>query len=379
MTWLDSARQAPLPEVLQHLGVGRVQGNTVGPCPACGVARRGSADRRGPCNVHEKDGAMLWKCQRCDVGGDGIRAVCLSLYGRRFAELGRDEKSGVQDWYSDRGWCAARREHRRPIARPRPPSVQRVTEEDAKLSVEYPPPEEVSLIWDQLVPASDQPRTWRYLQDRGYWLPSQVDLARTWPDSGDIRGPGWWPAGWVDAFPLVFAAYDASGALSSLHARWVPQYGERSAGPASCSKCCKPLLLYEGSARPIEKCGACGWKPDRKTTWPRGYSSRRLLFADEGGVALLRGEPQHKMYLVVEGVTDTLRAASIARHAQWGVLGLTSGGPPALSDVRWPDGAVVGVAMDPDPAGEKYADEISDHVHGVDVRKVTWGGETWSS
>lgn len=74
---------------------------------------------------------------------------------------------------------------------------------------------------------------------------------------------------------------------------------------------------------------------------------------------LLRGKPEHTTFLVVEGVTDLLRASVVAPKVPCGVIGFASGGASALGQIRWPEGARVGIATDADKAGDAYAAEAA--------------------
>lgn len=389
--WIDSSKTVPLADVASHVGVGHVRGRTVAPCPACGAERRGSKDRRGPVDLHERDGRELWHCKRCDTGGDALDMVALVVVGRRMSALDRDGRDLVQAWYSDRGHCEPPSGHHRPVVTPQP-VARRIPE--IEQAPEYLPdgdPEKFWSLCSQIgVGASDDVEPLFYLLDRGYdvrELCARQDIVRATPRALD-NWPAWFPAGHAPRadrpgwrrFRLAFRAYTADGALRGLHFRRVPVYGAGDlAGLPVCEGCGVPLersgaALEPSRRRVLEGCPACGWGPRLKTLWPAGHSAERLLFADAGGVAVMRGEPSApRLTLVVEGVTDLLRAAMVAPLVPCAVIGFTSGGAEALGDVAWRQDAVIAVATDSDKAGDAYAEKAADAVAPRRVVRVRWG------
>lgn len=393
--WIDEAKRTDLADVLQHLGIGHVSGRTCAPCPGCNLERRGSSDRRGPLNLHERGAVTLWHCKRCEAGGDVLDAVAFSRFDRKFSKLDRDDMSWVRRWFSDRGWCEARADAPRPPVRPAPPPVRRIGDGAARHNPDPPPAAEVSALWSACRPwGGETPEGWpedpedvappAYLLDRGYcpWAYAELGLdvvriapsPRQWEAKG-WHSPGWWPAGWLGLFRLVFQAFDVRGNLASLHARLVPTYDRDRLVPI-CDGCGRDLARRAGPrpgafAGVVERC-ECGWKPARKTTWPARCSAEELLFADAGGQAVLRGEPQHQDVLVVEGVTDLLRAALVAPRVPCAVIGFTSGGAQALGKIRWSQGVRVGIATDDDKAGDRYADAAA-RAMTIRPRRIKWG------
>jgi hypothetical protein len=317
--------------------------------------------------------------------------VCFVLGGARFSALTPDDKTKVRAWYADRGWCEAAEGHTRPAVLPAP-KAKRMADDVAQRAAEYPPEGEAERFWALCSPIPTEPESadpWPslYLRDRGLdadLLSKRLDIVRATPARLD-HWPAWWP-GWIAEgdgphwamFRLAVRAYDASGNVRSIHARRVLRYrtfthrGELFADPL-CEGCGEALDRH--ARRIVEKCPACGWAPKPKTLWPVKCSSERLLFADAGGVAVLKGDTSApKDVLIVEGLTDTLRGATVAPSVPCAVLGFTSGGAVALADVRWRRDMRLGVATDDDKAGEAYAEQVADAVRplGVKLRRIKW-------
>lgn len=393
--WVEQAASVRFADVASHLGIAQVRGHTIAPCPnpACGATRRGSGDPRGAVDLADRDGRELWHCKRCNTGGDAFAAVCFVLGGARFSALTPDDKARVRAWYADRGWCDAADGYVRPEVVPAP-TARRMAEDAVQRAPEYPPEAEVARFWDLCsriatdpVAAGDDPWPALYMRDRGLdadQLSGAMDVVRATPIYLP-RWPAWWP-GWISEgdgphwamFRLVVRAYDATGAVRSIHARRVLRYrtftysGELFSDPL-CEACRGTLDRERGRAK--EKCPACGWMPKPKTLWPVKCSSERLLFADAGGVAVLKGDASApKDVLIVEGLTDTLRGATVAPSVPCAVIGFTSGGAQALADVRWRRDMRLGVATDDDAAGDAYAEQVADAVRplGISMRRIRW-------
>lgn len=106
--WIEQARTVDVPTVADALGlsVHRFQGTaaTLGPCPGCGIERRGSSDRRKPVLIrHQGQG---WWCVRCEAKGDALDLVAVRLHGVRLPDLEGDRLADVYRWYTARGWCS---------------------------------------------------------------------------------------------------------------------------------------------------------------------------------------------------------------------------------------------------------------------------------
>jgi hypothetical protein len=216
-----------------------------------------------------------------------------------------------------------------PPAPPRPPTTPS--------PLVRPPRAELDALWaasaevDATGPASEEDLdVCRFLARRRWWPPTiaQLGVCRVLPL--EHAWPSWWPASWARAWRLAVLAFEADGTPAALHARAVTDATPKSRWP------------YGGR--------------------DRAYAFSRLLFADAGGQALLRGErpARCEAVVLVEGITDFLAAAAafLESGAPYAVLGATAGGFGALSDVRLPPDLPVVIATDHDGAGERYATEI---------------------
>lgn len=316
-----------------------------------------------PCPLHNGNGlnfhvdtqTLGWRCHSgCQTPGDAVtflqRTRGLDFPGavRHLAELARvpfpDASSGSRS-------VRVRYPAARPVARQERP------QEPAK----RPPAGEVAALWEACRPVTEATGAeLAFLTGRGWAEHLEVvdflDVARLLPTS--YSWPAWWPERWARGYRLVMPAYEADGALASLHARWV---------------------LPDEARRYTDKDGELQELP--KTRWPLGCQSKELLFACPHALQVLRGVdvPGLRAVLVVEGLTGTLNLAVRVYHladelGTVAVLGATSGGFEALARVRWPSGVEAWVGTDADGAGAKYADKVNSALapRGVKVARVTW-------
>jgi hypothetical protein len=134
----------------------------------------------------------------------------------------------------------------------------------------------------------------------------------------------WWPghtethAAWSERYPVVVPCCDARGSIVSMQ----------------------------------------GISPDDSSKrWPRGASSKAVLFADRGMRAWLAGRaPPPKVLVIVEGVIDYLTVSPLKP-----TLGIAAGFDEALAAVTLPDDTSVyfGTHLD-GTAGYLYQDKVAD-------------------
>lgn len=75
--WLDRLRARAIPELAQLLGLGVGPGRSLGPCPYCQNAKRGSHEKRFPIGVRA-DG-LGWRCHACGAHGDTVTLAAIVL------------------------------------------------------------------------------------------------------------------------------------------------------------------------------------------------------------------------------------------------------------------------------------------------------------
>lgn len=345
--WFADVRAQGVARVAQAFGLelgGPERARWLKPCPACGAGTRHPkrGDKRGAVGV-SKEG-LGWACFECEEKGD---AVTLAALGVTSAIPAKGDKrwADVRRACAERGWCDADPRDGRPAPAVRlvkPPPMP------APAPPKRPPAAEVSALWASslrldAVPSWDD-GDWcgearRYLGGRGLNCGdlSALDVARILPPSEHYAFPAWWPSSWAKAWRVVVQAFEADGALASIHGR------------------------------------AIGEAP-HKTTWPTGADAGELLFADARGLALLRGDAGELAgALVAEGLTDFLAASLWAYLSgrRWAVLAVTAGGALAFAKVRWPAGVPCYLATDNDKTGDGYAAKVRAALPAaVEVRRI---------
>ena len=319
----------PVAEVAVALGMTPGRRESWGPCPACKATRRGSDERhaRGPLQATSSGGG--WVCYRCSERGDGGHLVSWALLGRRHP--GAEGALEIEAWASAHGLCLPRGDGRQPIAyRPPPPPAP-------PPPPSYPPPETLDEV-RRSRPGDDEARVAVVAWLRSRRLDASTRArARIAARTSRALVP--------DGYPLVVPLCDAAGVTRSVHCR---RADERAP----------------------------------KTRSPTGYDVRGLFFADAVALAMLRGTPPGAgCVIVVEGVTDYLRACSIA-PPDVAVLGGISGSFAAIGALAClpPD---VWVVTDADEAGDRYAADVAagcpraHRVRPPDGRDIDSAGWTW--
>lgn len=206
---------------------------------------------------------------------------------------------------------------------------------------DYPPPGEVSALWEACLPVDTtaDTSTWdhdplKWIADRGLDADALAahDLARMIPSGLDL--PTWASFGkrdWRKAgYGLVVGCWTADGKLASLHARLTQSQSNQA-----------------------------------KTLWPKGHESRGLVFANPEALSLLRGQGGAGAIIVLcEGVPDWLTWAveTIA------VFGFTAGGWTEAHARRVLDGSTVVIRRHADNAGAEYTNKVCETFRG---RRVT--------
>jgi len=300
VTWTDQARAIPLPDVLAALGTVPMSRGSYGPCPACGIATRGSEDKRGPLGLGS--GRYGWRCHRCDASGDGLKAVTLRVGGFPLA----------RGWYADRGWCDPERDHQ---SRPVPPPPK------APPPPPLAPPPDPRELADLLSRCTAADPTWT---DRRM-VATLPGLVGCLPESAPLppwarsRAGSWHASGHVALVPC----WGLQGQLLGIRAR--------APGPRT-----------DGTPKALP---------------PSGRSMPRAMMANPTARAWLRGGDAPPAVVLVEGEPAWVRWSHAAPEAA--VMGFVSGSwsPEWAERIRGADAPVV-VVTDHDPAGDKYAAAI---------------------
>lgn len=302
--------------VLARLPRARKSGSRwLAPCPA-------HQDRTPSLQVAQGDVGALVVC----FGGCSPAAIVAAL-GLTMSDLWDDAGERT-------GW------------RPAPAPARPVERDEAPTR-----PEGAADLWRRSGRVWDSPAACAWLRGRGI-DPAAVedaDLARTLPAEGALpswarcRGRDWCETGHA----LVVPMHDHAGELATVHARFI------GADPGDLPK----------------------------SLTPAGASNRGVVMACPLGRLLLAGEARdwpRLLVVVVEGVPDYL--AAVAQHSDAdedapAVLGIVGGGRAgswsADLAARIPAHAEVVLAVDPDEAGERYAEAIRATLPGREVRRWT--------
>jgi len=321
--WINAAKSRDICEVAAALGLEVGRRGAIGPCPACGNARRGKGDRR----LAIVSIGLGWHCYAdgCGAKGDVVDLVSFLVLGKPSSEADREGWRALKTWFAGEGG--------RMVASPAGPPPPN-----------YPPVSEVAALWESCL-RLDGPggvRRWpalhwidrRALDDR---LVAALDLARVAEedtDGGALRLPGW---PWCLLLPLV----DSTGLLRSV--------------------CCR-AVVDPPPDMPV------------KSRALAGYQTGGLVLADPMAMALLSRRPGVAVSTggvswsgvvhIVEGEPDYLTLASHQKRVSDGlttyaVLGWRgSNGLPEDVAARIPESAEVHIwpHQDKNGAGERAAD-----------------------
>lgn len=375
----------PLATVAPALGLRAGPSGSWGPCPCCGVERRGSEDARGP--VGATGDGRAWRCHRCDAGGDAA-ALVLAVATGKSSSPGPD------------GWALAREVAERaalvdsagngprersggPGGTPtRPPPGERSSGPipavlDPVADKPRAPADEVAELWHRCGEALDADAD-AWLRSRGLNPDAVValDLARSWPREPGFTAPGW--AGirrrsWGDGWRLLFPTWGPAGELAGVRARWVDE-----APPPS-------KRMKEVNGQDVLGGGAVYADPVGRWLLERGPSARPgdlvdgTRYAWSGAVVVCEGGPDWLTLATSPGRHKAPTAAA---------LGLWAGAWSADFAARLPPGTTIRLALHADKAGRSYAEKLLrtlprgmrvervDLPEGVDVNDLHMAGTT---
>jgi hypothetical protein len=282
-------------------------------CPAHSERNASCSVTRGP------DGTVRVRCFGCDYTADalGLIATVRSLDAKsEFIEVMAvgAELAGRSDLADEiRGGAPADPQRPR-VVPPLPPALP---------TREFPPVDEVRSLWDASTSVTDDTEVSAYLVGRRLDpdLVALRSLARVLPSDNlpewaRYRGDDWSTLG----YRMISRTWSARGLLASVRA-WRVRAGDTP-----------------------------------KRLPPGGHRATEMALANRRAVAMLMGRAQPRRVIVVEGEPDWI-AASLRTDEP--VLGIGSGWWCPAMAARIPDGADVEIWTHPDPAGDRYAEQIA--------------------
>jgi hypothetical protein len=328
MNWIDQIDALGVMEAGKRLGLRRIDRGHLSPCPACSGERRSRTDDR-PGAVFLVGDGKGWRCGLCSAGGHTLRLVSYAL-GFGILAKGDPRWADLKVKAAEAGLCAASwAEPWQPPPPPRPEPRRRVGAD------------ELAALWERSARPNDDLEVATWLRSRGLDpdLCAERDLCRALPAGALPRWAIFRGAPWSLGWRCLVRAYDASGALASIRARWVkptppPSGGEKTGAAAGGAGSAGAAVIACGLGQQVL---ARGRPP---TWWP---------------------EDRPLQMIVVEGEPDWL-TWGIRMHGECApaVLGVFNGAwVPELSE-RIPLGTQVVVATHHDEPGEKYAKRITE-------------------
>lgn len=282
-------------------------------------------DRTPSCSVKlAADGTIGVHCFACDFGGDALTliAVARGLTARSaFGEVLREacRLAGRHDLEDE---LAGERSDE-----PRAPR-QSAPRPEPQPGPDYPDGTEVEELWEGAIPVSDDTEASALLVSRRIDpdVVARLDLARVLRrDMAIDRLPRW-------------ARYQGVPWRDSGHRMLVRVWDSEG-----CWRSVRAWRVRDGNT------------PKRLP--PAGCKAAGLLLANCRAVAMLRREESPSSVLVVEGEPDWVTRSVV--NPSEPVLGILSGGWHAGFAERIPFGSEVIVRTHLDPAGDRYADEIT--------------------
>jgi len=339
--WIQGAKNARITAIASTLQYSRGNGQSIYPCPSCGLLERGSRDKkRGPVGFSRSE--VAWTCYQCDAKGDVVDFISQHFFQQPLRNLDKAQRSVVRDWFAEQGYCTPSGvpSHVQPDPTTRPP----VTPPPTKGYVR-PPTDELEDLWSQTLTveaALEQHANWgnrlgKWMIDRRF-APKLLDTTkcvRILPLPNDYKYPEWFPHQWGGIYRIAAPCFESDGTFASIHCRSVN---------------------YAKGRQPSGS----------KTRWPTGYEAGGLLMANQQAQDLMKGVRSQSIdgLLICEGITDFMRACEQAHREslQLAIVAGTSGSYKALAKINIPKELKVFIATDTDDSGDDYASEICDHL-----------------
>lgn len=213
-----------------------------------------------------------------------------------------------------------------PRIRPPAPSLPPIEERT------YPPPGEIEALARACVPVTEDREVSRWLASRGL---AAEEVARLGLAMALVPGAPRLPG---------FAAYRGRPWTETGH------------------RLIFPMWDHEGAPRSVRACRVVdGDSPKRLP--PAGYRAHGLLLAEPRAVAMLAGSTRFDRLCVVEGEPDYLTHA-LRQSPDKATIGLVAGAWSAAFAQRIPSNTRIVIRTDHDPAGDKYAEDVSRSLRG---------------
>lgn len=285
-------------------------------------------DRSPSCSVRRgRDGTLAVRCHACGATGDALSLVAV-VHGlsvrRDFRQVLRVAAELAGLWGVVHELETGEATPERPKPTPPPPEPERT----------YPAAAEVARVWGEAIAVTEEPTVAGWLLGRGL-DPERVaadDLARALPRSAALpRWGAYRRVSWTETgHRLIVPMRDAQGVIRSVRA-----------------------------SRVVD-----GDSPKRLP--PGGHKATDLVMACPIGAAMLAGTAIPHELVVLEGEPDFLTWATRKTARATARIGIVTGSWSLAMAERVPAGTQVWIRTDHDPAGEKYASEIT--------RTLRWRG-----
>ena len=338
--WIQHAKAGPVTQIASQLEYERGSGQSLRPCPSCGMIERGSRDRkRGPIGFSRTE--ISWKCHKCGAKGDVVDFVSFHYFQRPLKHLSKPEQAVVRDWFAEKGYCTASGVPSHVLPDPsKRPKVNAPTFEGPV----RPPKEELHALWENtrtFEQAMEEATTWsapicEWLVTRRF-APRVLDdtkCVRVLPPPVDYNFPEWFPHQWAGTYRIAAQCFEPDGSFASIHCRSV---------------------TYAKGRKPAGS----------KTRWPVGYEAAGLLMANNAAVEMMKGKAGTiDAFMICEGITDFMRACEQAHRESLNlaIVAGTSGSYKNLSKMSIPKTLKIFIATDTDDSGDEYAAIICDQL-----------------
>ena len=339
--WIQSAKNARITTAAASLQYSRGNGQSIYPCPSCGLLERGSNDKkRGPVGFARNE--MAWQCYQCGSKGDVVDFVSHHFFQQPLRNLEKNQRSVIRDWFAEQGYCTPSGvpSHIQPDPTTRPVVTPMPTKGYVR-----PPENELQQLWSAsttVEAALEQPAT--FANRLGKWLidrrfsPKLLDTTaciRILPLPNEYKYPEWFPHQWGGIYRVAAPCFEPDGTFASIHCRSV---------------------TYTKGRQPSGS----------KTRWPTGYEAGGLMMANSYAQRMMQSTLSSSIdgLLICEGITDYMRACEQAHREslRLAIVAGTSGSYKALGKMSIPSDLKIFIATDSDASGDDYAVTICDQL-----------------